>query len=109
MPQIETWPRIPAAIRNHLVERMHDRNISLDDLNQLRVWLQARANVLEGRWFKDFGSFTLRGEGKYPKTFLLAGQAATGEKLYLLISPTVFAASFCNKMLPFPCRARRHS
>jgi hypothetical protein len=32
MPQIETWPRIPAPIRDHLIERMRDRNISLDDL-----------------------------------------------------------------------------
>lgn len=81
MPRIETWPRIPAAIRDHLVERMHDRNISLDDLNQLRVWLETRPNVPEGAWFKDFGSFKLCGEGKYPKTFLAAGQVATGEKL----------------------------
>lgn len=36
MPQIETWPRIPAAIRDRLAERMHDRNISLDDLNRLQ-------------------------------------------------------------------------
>jgi hypothetical protein len=78
---IETWPRIPAAIRDHLVDRMHDRNISLDDLNQLRVWLETKPTVPEGRWFKDFGSFKLCGEGKYPKTFLLAGQAATGEAL----------------------------
>ncbi len=81
MPQIETWPRIPSAIRDHLVERMHDRNISLDDLNRLRVWLEARPAVPEGPWFKDFGSFKLCGEGKYPETFLLAGQAATGERL----------------------------
>lgn len=60
---------------------MHDRNLSLDDLNRLRVWLETRPNVPEGPWFKDFGSFKLCGEGKYPKTFLLAGQAATGEKL----------------------------
>lgn len=81
MPQIETWPRIPAAIRAHLVERMHDRNISLDDLNRLRVWLETRPHVPEGRWFKDFGSFKLCGEGKYPKTFLFAGQSAAGEEL----------------------------
>jgi hypothetical protein len=81
MPQIETWPRIPAAIRDRLAERMHDRNISLDDLNRLRVWLEARPAVPEGPWFKDFGSFKLCGEGKYPETFLLAGQAATGERL----------------------------
>jgi hypothetical protein len=81
MPQIETWPRIPVAIRDHLVTRMRDRNISLDDLNHLRVWLETRPNVPEGPWFKDFGSFKLCGEGKYPKTFLLSGQVATGEKL----------------------------
>ncbi len=81
MSQIETWPRIPVAVRDHLVERMHDRNISLDDLNQLRIWLETRPDVPEGRWFKDFRSFKLCGEGKYPKTFLLAGQAATGEEL----------------------------
>ncbi len=74
MPQIETWPRILVAVRDHLAEPMRDRNVSLDDLNRLRV-------RLEGRWFKDFGSFKLCGEGKYPKTFLLAGQTATGEEL----------------------------
>ena len=81
MPQIELWPRIPAPIRDHLAERMRDRNISLDDLNQLRVWLETRPTVPTGEWYKDFGSFKLCGEGKYPKTFLLASQLATGEKL----------------------------
>jgi hypothetical protein len=81
MPQIESWPRIPAPIRNHLIERMRDRNINLDDLNQLRVWLQTMPNVPAGPWYKDFGSFKLCGEGKYPKTFLLTGQIAAGEKL----------------------------
>ena len=81
MPQIESWPRIPAALRDHLIDRMRDRNISLDDLNRLRGWLETGPNVPTGPWFKDFGSFKLCGEGKYPKTFLLAGQIATGEKL----------------------------
>jgi len=47
MPQIETWSRLPAAIRGHLVERMHDRNISVQDLNQLRVWIEAKPIVPE--------------------------------------------------------------
>lgn len=81
MPQIEIWARIPALIRDHLVERMRDRNIGLEDLNRLRVWLGTKPNVPTGKWFKDFGSFKLCGEGKYPKTFLLAGQPATGEEL----------------------------
>ena len=81
MPQIETWSRLPAAIRAHLVERMHDRKISIGDLNQLRVGMESKPNVPEGSWYKDCGSFKLCGEGRYPKTFLLASQAATGQKL----------------------------
>ena len=77
MPQIETWSRLPAAIRDHLVERMHDRSISLVDLNQLRLWMESKPNVPEGPWY----SFKLCGEGRYPKTFLLSGQAAKGQKL----------------------------
>ena len=81
MPQIETWPRIPAAIRDHLIERMHDRNIRIEDLNALRLWLESKPNVPEGPWFKEFGTVKLCGEGRYPKTFLLSGQAAEGQKL----------------------------
>jgi hypothetical protein len=60
---------------------MRDRKISLDDLNQLRLWIETKPNVPEGPWYKDFGSFKLCGEGALPKTFLLAGQAAKGRKL----------------------------
>ena len=81
MPQIETWSRIPAAIRDHLMERMRDRNISLQDLNNLRLWLGTKPHVPEGRWFKEFGTFTLCGESAYPKTFLLPGQSPKGQKL----------------------------
>ena len=81
MPQIETWSRLPQAVRDHLVERMRDRKISLDDLNRLRLWIETKPNVPEGPWYKDFGSFKVCGEGALPKTFLLAGQAAKGRKL----------------------------
>jgi hypothetical protein len=81
MPQIETWSRLPQAIRQHLIERMHDRKISLDDLNRLRIWMESKPEVPDGNWYKDFVSFKLCGEGKYPKTFLLAGQVATGTQI----------------------------
>lgn len=45
MCQIETWPRIPAALRDLLVERMHDRTVGLDQLNRLRVRLKTKPNV----------------------------------------------------------------
>jgi hypothetical protein len=81
MPRIATWSQLPASIRDHLVERMRDRRISLDDLNRLRIWIESQPEVPEGGWFKDFGSFKLCGEGRYPKTFLAAGQIAAGQKL----------------------------
>jgi len=81
VPRIETWSRLPAAIRDHLVARMRDRNIGLPDLNKLRVWIESRPEVPDGPWYKDFGSFKLCGEGEYPKTFLHRGQAAKGKQL----------------------------
>ncbi len=69
MPQIESWFGLPARIREHLVERMRDRNIFVDDLNQLRIWIESEPIVPDGPWYRDFGSFKLWGEGKYPKRF----------------------------------------
>jgi hypothetical protein len=81
MPQIEKWSGLPAAIRDHLVERMHECEIGLDDLNQLRLWIESRPDVPEGLWYKDLGSFKLSGQGSYPKTFLLPNQVERGQKL----------------------------
>jgi len=81
MPQIETWSGLPAAVRDHLVERMHNRYIGLADLNQLRLWMESNPEVPEGPWYKDFGSFKLCGDGRYPKTFLRPHQVAHGQKL----------------------------
>jgi hypothetical protein len=29
---------------------MRDRNISLDDLNQLRIWIESKPSVPDGLW-----------------------------------------------------------
>lgn len=63
------------------MQRMHDRSINLEDLNKLRIWIETSPEVPDGEWSKDFGSFKLCGEGSLPKTFLLPGQAARGQKL----------------------------
>ena len=78
MPVIATWSDLPQAVRDHLVERMRDRKISLDDLNLLRLWIESKPSVPDGPWYKDFGSFKLCGEGAFPRTFLLPGQPAKG-------------------------------
>jgi hypothetical protein len=81
MPKIECWDNLPEGVRQHLIDRMRDRPISIADLNQLRVWIESKPEVPEGDWYKDFGSFKICGHGAYPKTFLLRGQAAKGELL----------------------------
>jgi len=81
MPKIEHWDNLPQNVRQHLIDRMHERLISLADLNQLRLWLATQPELPEGDWYKDFGSFKICGRGSYPKTFLLRSQAAKGEAL----------------------------
>lgn len=81
MPKIESWDRLPQGVRQHLVDRMHERSISISDLDRLRLWMESKPEVPDGDWYKDFGSFKLCGRGSYPKTFLLAGQIASGEKV----------------------------
>ena len=47
MPRIEIWSRLPPSIRGHLVDRMRDRKIGLDDLNRLRLWIESKPEVPE--------------------------------------------------------------
>jgi hypothetical protein len=67
MPKLETWRNLPDAVGAHLVQRMRERNVSIDDLNRVRIWIESKPEVPVGLWFKDFGSFKLCSEGRYPK------------------------------------------
>jgi len=78
MPTIE-WTGLPRALREHLFERLRERSISVD--YRLKQWRESEPEAPEGKWYKDFGSFKICGEGRYPKTFLLRGQPARGKKL----------------------------
>ncbi len=80
MPAIQ-WTGLPMALREHLLERLRERKISAEDLYRLKLWRESEPEAPEGEWYKDFGSFKICGKGRYPKTFLLHGQAARGKKL----------------------------
>ncbi len=81
MPKIASWDDLPAGVRQHLLERMRDRETGIADLNALRLWIETEPDVPEGEWYKNFGTFKICGQGSYPKTFLLPGQAAKGDAL----------------------------
>ena len=80
MPKIQ-WTGLPEALKDHLLERRAERKITTEDLYRLKEWIESQPDAPDGPWFKDFGSFKICGEGKYPKTFLLRGQAAKGKRL----------------------------
>jgi hypothetical protein len=80
MPKIQ-WSDLPPALREHLFDRLRERRISVDDLYKLKLWRESSPDAPEGLWFKDFGTLKVCGEGRFPKTFLLAGQVAKGEEL----------------------------
>jgi hypothetical protein len=80
VPKIQ-WKDLPPALRDHLFDRLRDRRITVEDLYRLKLWRESEPEAPEGPWFKNFGSFKVCGEGKYPKTLLLRGQAARRQKL----------------------------
>lgn len=45
MPKIERWENFPEGVRQHLIDRMRDRAISIADLNQLRLWVETKPEV----------------------------------------------------------------
>ncbi len=80
MPRIR-WTDLPPALRDHLFDRLREREISAEDLYRLKLWRESNPDAPDGLWYKDFGSFKICGEGEFPRTFLLRGQAAKGRKL----------------------------
>ena len=46
---------------------------------RLTNWIKTNPEVPNGEWCKEFGAFTLAGEGAIPKTFLTKGQPCKGQ------------------------------
>jgi len=80
VPKIE-WTNLPLDLLDHLFDRLREQQINAEDLYQLKLWRESEPQAPDGDWYKDFGSFKVCGRGKYPKTFLLQGQPAKGQKL----------------------------
>src|SRR5947207_7605660 len=56
MPKFR-WTNLPPSLREHLFDRVADRQISAEDLYKLKLWREAEPEAPEGPWYKDFGSF----------------------------------------------------
>lgn len=80
MPKIRRRD-LPAALLDHLLDRIRSREISADQLGELATWLDTEPEVAPGKWFKRFSGLIVCGEGEFIKTFLRAGQAAVGMEI----------------------------
>ena len=69
MPKIR-FAGLPAELRAHILQRIEQREISLNDLFALQQWVASEPEAPESDWWKDFGSFKLCGTGEFPKTVL---------------------------------------
>jgi hypothetical protein len=66
MPKIQ-WTNLPPALRDHLFDRVREREISAEDLYRLKQWRESEPEAPDGLWYKDFGTFKVCGEGQYPR------------------------------------------
>jgi len=80
MPKIRRQ-NLPPALYAHLLERVQQRNISVQQLRFMLRWVDAQPEVPNGRWFKRFPELIVCGEGEWVKTFLVPGQIADGEEV----------------------------
>jgi hypothetical protein len=80
MPEIQ-WTRLSKGVKRHLMDRLKDRRISASDMQALQEWIIHSPQVPAGKWYKDFGTFKLCGEGDTPLTFLEKGQIPYGDEV----------------------------
>ncbi len=80
MPKIN-FVNLPRPLWEHILERVEQRAITLDDLQRLRRWVVTEPWAPDGDWYKDFDSFVLCGRGEYPKTVLIKGMKPFGTPL----------------------------
>ena len=80
MPEIRRED-LPPPLFRHLVDRVHERKISSEQLEMLFDWLETEPEVPEGRWFKRFPEMTVCGQVELIKTFLRSDQAALGDAI----------------------------
>ena len=80
MPKIRRQD-VPPALLDDLLDRISERGIPANQLQQFADWLITEPEVPEGRWFKRFPEMIVCGEGALVKTFLRSGQIAAGEEV----------------------------
>ena len=81
MPKVRRY-KLPEALLAHLLRRVRERQISVEQVVLLARWLDSEPDVPEAKWFRRFTGFVVCGEGEFIKTFLLPGQVPDGVEIF---------------------------
>ena len=52
MPKIR-WTNLPPILREHLFDRVAERQIPAEDLYELKLWRESEPEAPDGAWYKD--------------------------------------------------------
>ena len=80
MPKVRR-ESVPPELFQHLLNRVHDRNVKWQDLEELASWLDGDPAVPAGPWIKRFRKLVVCGEAELVKTFLRPGRPTRGKEL----------------------------
>ena len=72
MPKVR-WTKLPPSLREHLFDRVAERQIPAEDLYKLKLWRESEPEAPDGPWYKDFGSFKICGMYLLPILLILYG------------------------------------
>ena len=115
LPKIR-FSSLPRPVWEHILARVEERQISLQDLRRLQDWVSAGPWAPDGDWYKDFGSFMICGSGEFPKTVLLGDGALRDSNRiaysqgYVIHSLRQVSAAFTagTRVALHPIERRRH-
>ena len=80
LPKIQ-FRSLPRPVWEHILARVEEPRISLQDLRRLQDWVKAGPYAPDGDWYTDFGSFMICGSGEFPKTVLAKGMQPFGTRI----------------------------
>ena len=81
MPKVRRH-KLPEALLAHLLRRVRERQISVEQVVLLARWLDSEPDVPAVKWFRRFTGFVVCGEGEFIKTFLLPDQLPDGVEIF---------------------------
>lgn len=102
MPKIRRR-NLPPALLDHLLDRIHSREISPEQLSEFAQWLDTEPEVGTGRWFKRFSGMIVCGEGELVKTFFGRARPRQAKKCASFLSPLFYfllQTSYFNGRFP---------